>query len=188
MSDAVIDQPRTNGQQVAVNPPVDAPAPQASQFDIVQILWRWKWLPILGAILGAGLGFLYFSQQPATYEAVAMVQVVNSMPMPTRNSFFEPMEKGITRADESMVIRSQTVLLLAVKNGMLDKQGDTEFSGLPPDMIVSLLKGKRSPLMIEPADNRLASVKNVPFRLFSELVTGILSPDCSSTVAQKNSL
>ncbi len=94
MSDAVIDQPRTNGQQVAVNPPVDAPAPQASQFDIVQILWRWKWLPILGSILGAGLGFLYFSQQPATYQAHAMVQVVNSMPMPTRNSFFEPVGQG----------------------------------------------------------------------------------------------
>ncbi|MCA9182530.1 MAG: hypothetical protein KDA51_13785, partial [Planctomycetales bacterium] len=116
MSDAVIEQPRTNGQ-VASNPQVDAPAPQSSQFDIVQILWRWKWLPILGSIIGAGLGFLYFSQQPATYQAYAMVQVVNSMPMPTRNSFFEPADKGITRADESMVIRSQAVLLMAVKKG-----------------------------------------------------------------------
>lgn len=146
-----MDQPRTNGQAV-INPQVDAPAPQSSQFDIVQILWRWKWLPILGSIIGAGLGFLYFSQQPATYQAQAMVQVVNTMPMPTRNSFFEPADKGITRADESMVIRSQTVLLLAVKKGMLSEQVGTEFTGLPPDEIVALLKADRSPLVIEPAD------------------------------------
>ncbi len=151
MSDAVMDQPRANGQ-VAINPQVDAPAPQTSQFDIVQILWRWKWLPIFGSIIGAGLGFLYFSQQPATYQAQALVQVVNTMPMPTRNSFFEPADKGITRADESMVIRSQTVLLMAVKKGKLNEHKDTEFEGLPPDEIVALLKAKRSPLVIEPAD------------------------------------
>ncbi|MEZ6153591.1 MAG: polysaccharide biosynthesis tyrosine autokinase [Pirellulaceae bacterium] len=151
MSDAVIEQPRTNGQ-VASNPQVEAPAPQSSQFDIVQILWRWKWLPILGSIIGAGLGFLYFSQQPATYQAYAMVQVVNSMPMPTRNSFFEPADKGITRADESMVIRSQAVLLMAVKKGKLNEQKDTEFEGLSPDEIVALLKDEYSPLVIEPAD------------------------------------
>lgn len=146
-----MDQPRTNGT-VASNPPVDAPAPQSSQFDIVQILWRWKWLPILGSIIGAGLGFLYFFQQPATYQAYAMVQVVNSMPMPTRNSFFEPADKGITRADESMVIRSQTVLLMAVKKGKLNEHKDTEFDGMPPDEIVARLKSVRSPLVIEPAD------------------------------------
>lgn len=151
MSDAVMDQPRTNGQ-VAGNPPVDAAAPQASQFDIVQILWRWKWLPILGSLIGAGLGFLYFSQQPATYQANAMVQVVNNMPIPTRNSFFEPADKGITRADESMVIRSQAVLLLAVKKGKLNEQPETEFEGLSPDEVVSMLKDERSPLVIEPAD------------------------------------
>ena len=40
----------------------------------------------------------------------------------------------------------------------------------------------------EPAATRLLSVKNWPRRLFSELVTGYLSPLCISTVAQKNSL
>ena len=167
MSDAVMDQPRTNGQ-VAGNPPVDAPAPQASQFDIVQILWRWKWLPILGSLIGAGLGFLYFSQQPATYQANAMVQVVNNMPIPTRNSFFEPVEKGITRADESMVIRSQAVLLLAVKKGKLNEQGETEFAGMSPDDIVSMLKSDKSPLVIEPADKDEIKVPDV-----ADIIAGI---------------
>ena len=40
----------------------------------------------------------------------------------------------------------------------------------------------------EPAATRLLSVKNWPRRLLIELVTGNLSPDWSSTVAQKNSL
>ena len=42
--------------------------------------------------------------------------------------------------------------------------------------------------MTDPAATRLWSVKNSPRRLLNELVTGNLSPDCSSTVAQKNSL
>lgn len=151
MSDAVMDQPRTNGQ-VATTNSMDAAAPQASGFDIVQVLWRWKWLPILGSLIGAGLGFLYFSQQPATYEAVALVQVVNSMPIPTRNQFFDPADKGITRADESMVIRSQAVLGLAVKQGKLNDQLDTEFSGLQVDEVVMQLMKEKSPLVIEPAD------------------------------------
>ena len=40
----------------------------------------------------------------------------------------------------------------------------------------------------DPAATRLKSVKNWPRRLLIELVTGNLSPDCSRTVAQKNSL
>src|SRR5687767_4249724 len=40
----------------------------------------------------------------------------------------------------------------------------------------------------DPAATRLKSVKNSPRRLLIELVTGNLSPDWSSTVAQKNSL
>ena len=154
MSDAVMDQPRTNGQ-LAESAPVEVSAPQASQFDIVQILWRWKWLPILGSLIGAGLGFLYFSQQPATYEAQALVQVVNTMPIPTRNQFYDPMDKGITRADESMVIRSQTVLELAVKKGRLDDQevnANTEFKGFAKADIIDALLDERSPLVIEPAD------------------------------------
>lgn len=146
-----MDQPRTNSQ-VAPNPTVEVAAPQANQFDIVQILWRWKWLPIIGSLIGAGLGFLYFSQQPATYQAYAMVQVANNMPIPTRTQFFEPTDKGITRADESMVIRSQAVLLLAVKKGKLHEQTGTEFHGLAPDEVVAMLKDEKSPLVIEPAD------------------------------------
>ena len=152
MSDAVMDQPRLNGHVAPPAPPVDTPVAPASGFDIVQVLWRWKWLPILGSLIGAGLGFLYFSQQPSTYEAVALVQVVNSMPVATRSQFFDPADKGISRADESMVIRSQTVLKKAVLAGKLDQQPSGEFAGMTQDDIVAELMRKKSPLVIEPAD------------------------------------
>ncbi len=151
MSDALMDQPKTNGQVAHTNP-VDASAPQASGFDIVQILWRWKWLPILGSLIGAGLGFLYFSQLPATYEATSKVQVVNTIQMPTRNQFFDPSDKGITRADESQVIRSQRVLRKAVMLGKLNEQENSDFEGMIPDEVVNELMKLKSPLVIEPAD------------------------------------
>ncbi len=151
MSDAVMDQPRTNGQ-VATTNPVEAAAPQANGFDIVQILWRWKWLPIIGSLIGAGLGFLLFSQQPSIFEATALVQVVNTIQMPTRNQFFNPNDKGITRADESMVIRSQRVLRKAVLLGKLNEQENGEFTGMQMDEVVNELMKEKSPLIIEPAD------------------------------------
>ncbi len=151
MSDLLLDQNRTNGH-AAANGSMEAPQTPAGGFDIIQVLWRWKWLPILGSLVGAGLGFLYFSQQPATYEAAALVQVVNSMPIQTRNQFFDPMEKTITRVDESMVIRSQAVLRLAVKQGKLNEQQNSEFTGMQADEVVGELMKKKSPLVIEPAD------------------------------------
>lgn len=146
MSDVVLDQPNVNGQ--SAGPGIES-ASEGSNFDIVQILWRWKWLPILGSIVGACLGFLYFSRLPETFEAAAMVQVVNSIPAPMQNPFFDP-RNGINRVDESMVIRSQSVLKRAVQLGRLTEQSD--FIGKNVDEIVSDLKDVDSSLVIEPAD------------------------------------
>ncbi|QDV26123.1 polysaccharide biosynthesis tyrosine autokinase [Aureliella helgolandensis] len=149
MSDVAMDQPRTNGQLAIPGAPEAAPQ-EGSSFDIVQILWRWKWLPILGSIVGACLGFLYFSRQPATYEAAALVQVVSSTPTQTRMDFYDPRGSAITRVDESMVIRSQTVLRRAVQLGRLTEQ--SEFLGMQTDEVVATLMDEESPLIIEPAD------------------------------------
>lgn len=146
MSDVVLDQPNVNGQSAG---PGIEPASEGSSFDIVQILWRWKWLPILGSIVGACLGFLYFSRLPETFEAAAMVQVVNSVPAPVQNPYFDPRNE-VTRVDESMVIRSQAVLRRAVQLGRLTEQSD--FVGMTADEVVGELKSATSPLVIEPAD------------------------------------
>ncbi|MCR9296505.1 MAG: polysaccharide biosynthesis tyrosine autokinase [bacterium] len=123
-----------------------------SSFDIVQILWRWKWLPILGSIIGAGLGYLYFSKQPAEYIAEALVQVANALPSTSpRGPIYDPNEVIATasRADESMVIRSQKVLRLAVNKGRLTEQ--PYFAEYTADDIVAELMGTDD-LVIEPAD------------------------------------
>ena len=44
--------------------------------DILVVLWRWKWLPIVGALLGMVVGVLNFSRQKPTYESFALIQVV----------------------------------------------------------------------------------------------------------------
>lgn len=123
-----------------------------SSFDIVQVLWRWKWLPILGAIIGAGLGYLYFSKQPVEYQASALVQVATSLPMsnPRGSSYgAEDFVATSSRADESMVIRSQKVLRMAVARGRLSEHPG--FSGMKSEEIVGMLQSTRD-LVVQPAD------------------------------------
>ena len=120
---------------------------QQQGFDILKVLWRWKWLPILGAMIGTGVGYLYFSKQPAEYQATALVQVVSTVPPATRIQQFESPEMVLTRNDESMVIKSNAVLKMAVEKGRLMDQ--TALRGLTVDMIAGMLSGKD--LIVQPA-------------------------------------
>ncbi len=120
---------------------------QPQGFDILKVLWRWKWLPTLGAMIGIGVGYLYFSKQPAEFQAVALVQVVSSLPPATRIQQYESPEMAITRNDESMVIKSQAVLKLAVERGRLTEQ--PALRGQSADMIAGMLSG--SSLIVQPA-------------------------------------
>ncbi len=120
---------------------------QPQGFDILKVLWRWKWLPILGAMIGIGVGYLYFSKQPAEFQAVALVQVVSSLPPATRIQQYESPAMAITRNDESMVIKSQAVLKLAVERGRLTEQ--PALRGQSADMIAGMLSG--SSLIVQPA-------------------------------------
>ena len=129
----------------------DANASSSNGFDIIQVLWRWKWLPVLGSIIGAGLGYLYFTKQSKTYRAEALVQVANSLPSPpTRGDYYDPNEviAANTRSDESLIIRSQKVLEKAVASGQLTDKGI--FVGSSVDSIVEELQGTPD-LVIEPA-------------------------------------
>ena len=85
-------------------------------FDIVRVLWRWKFLPILGAIIGMALGYLHYSRQPPQYMASALVQVVTPIPPSSRVQPYEAEEiVQYNRMDESLVIGSETVLLKAAE-------------------------------------------------------------------------
>ena len=120
---------------------------QQQGFDILKVLWRWKWLPILGAMIGTGVGYLYFSKQPAEYQATALVQVVSTLPPATRIQHYDSPETVLTRNDESMVIKSQRVLKMAVEKGRLTEQ--PALRGQSADMIAGMLSGKD--LIVQPA-------------------------------------
>lgn len=102
----IVQQPLRSGPAVA------AAEPQG--FDIVRVLWRWKFLPILGAIIGMALGYLHYTRQPPQYMANALVQVVSPLPPATRDQPYQADDVvKITRQDESLVIGSERVLRLA---------------------------------------------------------------------------
>lgn len=133
-----------NGRMIETAPVAD---PQQG-FDILKVLWRWKWLPILGAMIGTGLGYLYFSKQPQQYQATALIQVVDSLPPATRLQAYNAMELDkLSRLDESMVIKSQKVLRMAVDKGRLTEQ--PALRGRSADLIAGMLQGKE--LVVQPA-------------------------------------
>ncbi|MEM7474601.1 MAG: polysaccharide biosynthesis tyrosine autokinase [Planctomycetota bacterium] len=132
------------------NASAEAGPPRNDGLDIIQVLWRWKWLPILGAIIGSGLGYLYFTKQPELFRAEALVQVAKSLPSTSRVEIYDPNEIIGTknRADESMIIRSEIVLEKAVASGRLTDLGN--FQGLTVDEVVGILVGTKD-LVVEPA-------------------------------------
>ena len=49
---------------------------EPARHDILIILWRWKWMPIVGSMLGMAIGVLNFMRQKPTFESTALIQVV----------------------------------------------------------------------------------------------------------------
>ncbi|MFM8324717.1 MAG: Wzz/FepE/Etk N-terminal domain-containing protein, partial [Pirellulaceae bacterium] len=95
----------------------DSPMAPQGQPDLIQMLWRWKWLSFLGALLGIGVGYLFFLQIAPTYKAMATLQIISPQDdlLPLRS-----LETGLAtgagnRADEIRVITSSAVLSNAVE-------------------------------------------------------------------------
>jgi hypothetical protein len=97
------------------------PVAQQQSIDIIKVLWRWKWLPILGALIGAGVGFMFYSKMPEQFQSIALVQVSSSVPATSELELYDPEKVAhwANRGDESRAIKSQKVLALAVQAGNL---------------------------------------------------------------------
>ncbi len=112
--------------------------------DLVKILIRWKWLPILGSLIGATLGFLYWGQLPEKYKAVAQIQVVSPNAMiPISQTYGQQLDSK-SRSDELAVIKSSAVLKKAIELGRLTQHRKLE--GKSEDDIVRWLL---SPKLLE---------------------------------------
>lgn len=90
-----------------------------SRHDILQILWRWKWLPIIGSLLGIVIGVLNFMRQKPIYESFALIQVVypqaEAAGLDTISGNAPDTVRGQTRLDESRIIMSEKVIDMAIQ-------------------------------------------------------------------------
>jgi len=110
--------------------------------DLLKILLRWKWLPILGSAIGATLGYLYFVQQAPLYKATAQVQVVTPGKEINITTFNNGSVDGAnSKGDELVVLQSPLVLRNAVELGSLTQH--RELSGLTAEQIVQKLRNPK---------------------------------------------
>ncbi len=93
--------------------------------DILQILWRWKWLPIIGSLFGIVFGVLNFMRQKPVFESVALIQVVypqaDAAGLDTMNGSGPDTVRGQSRLDESRIIMSERVIDMAIQLSELQK-------------------------------------------------------------------
>lgn len=106
---------------------------EASRHDVLAILWRWKWLPIIGSVIGMAVGALNFSRQKPTYESNALIQVVypnaESAGLDTVSSGPDTV-RGQSRLDESRIIMSERVIDIAIN--LSDLSNHPKLSSMSP--------------------------------------------------------
>jgi len=112
--------------------------------DLLKILLRWKWLPILGSAIGATLGYLYFSQQLPQYKATAQVQVVTPGKEINITTFNSGLADGsVAKGDELVVVQSPLVLRNAVELGSLGQYNHSLVLGKTNEQIVQWLRNPK---------------------------------------------
>ena len=84
--------------------------------DLLGILLRRKWLIALGAVVGLGLGILYYSRQPTVYQSAAqmLIQEKNSSPLPIEGFEDQLFSGGGRSTNHPTVISSPLIVGQAV--------------------------------------------------------------------------
>lgn len=145
LMESMLNRGVTQANQEAVG------APQQPQqgIDFVKVLWRWKWLPILGAMIGAGVGFMFYTKMPERFRSEALVQVGYALPV-VASELYDPEKVApwASQKDETRVIKSQKVLDNAVKIGNLTQY----FEGMSDFEIVFELMDQKLGVSVDPAE------------------------------------
>ncbi len=83
------------------------PQPGNQAPDLLAMIWRWKWLPVLGTLLGLAVGLLVWVQMPPQFLAVARIQVVTPRGTDLPFTALDDGNSAITnRADDVLIIQS----------------------------------------------------------------------------------
>ncbi len=150
-------------QNVSNQLPARGFANEQQGFDIVRVLWRWKLLPILGAIIGMSVGYLHYTQQPPQYMASALVQVVSPAPTSNRIQPYSPDDVvQYNRQDESLVISSERVLRMAGENLMKSVSGK-KLAGMDANAIAAWIASGRKLTVAPAAKDTNTTLININF-------------------------
>jgi len=107
-------------QQTQQNEFVPTNYEQPRKTDIWKMLWRGKWLILLGLIVGSGLGYLYYLRQDPVFQSSARVVITSTRTtVPGINSsvgdYQSMYDRMTTLATQSALIRSPFVVRRALE-------------------------------------------------------------------------
>ncbi len=166
-----------NGPLPQVEGPVLAPAASQPNIDLIQVIWRWKWLTVLGACLGACVGYLVYLRTPPEYQAGATIQVVSPkddlIPLKSIDGGFV----NASRADEIRVITSSRIVRSAVDRGRLNQS--PKLVGMQPDEIVAWIRSGKKLTVTPGTKDQQTSIIDITFKchdaeLAAEVVKAIV--------------
>ncbi len=124
---------------VASSAVVDEAPPR--DFDIIQIVWRHKWLLLVGLVVGVGLGQMAFLKLGPEYNAVAQVLVSQRAQVPNRDEIGKAWGE---RAEHISIIKSAMLIDKAVAKGKLNELPTLQRSVDPVEDILECLDVRRT--------------------------------------------
>jgi len=103
------------------------------------MLWRWKWLLILGAVIGISMGGLMWVQLPTQYVASALIEVVNPKSQGIPVVSLDMGDSRVSnRSDDIVILSSTAVLQNAIELGRLDQ--NPRITDLKVDSIIEWIR------------------------------------------------
>ena len=110
-------------------------------FDVLQIVWRHKWLLLIGLALGVGLGQMAFNKLGPEYNAVAQILVSQRAQVPIRDELGKAFGE---RAEHISIIKSAMLIEKAIEKGKLKELSTLQRSDDPAEDILECLDVRRT--------------------------------------------
>ncbi len=147
--------------------------------DLIAMLWRWKWLPVLGSLLGVITGLLVWIQMAPQFMAVARIQVLTpsgqNLPM-TSLDYGDRYVSG--RGDDVIIMQSASVLRNAIDIGPWTS--NPRLAGMSKEELITWVRHKDR-LVVRPGSKDAATnIIDVTFRcedaeLSAEVVAALIA-------------
>lgn len=131
----------------------------ATQIDFLGLAWRYKFLLLVGVLLGVGWGYYQYIQLPITYISAASIQIVEPVSSALPIEGIDVGGKRRSLSDEAQVMRSEGLLKRSVEMGNLTET--PQFSGWNSESIAVSLASAGSGLSINASGGGQQSSSNI---------------------------